>query len=119
MIELGKTIRVGGTLAPATQRPHQPPQEWKPYKKAVCIHLGAPTSVAATIECVGCNGKKTTRIFPVFACAKHSECLPGFRCTKVNKDAVRETWVRSDGGDPYKLMLCELCRADGLGYQVL
>lgn len=76
---------------------------------APCRHLLPATGATVSVECTSCGGKKSTAVHTIHACAALGECLPTFVCTNANKQAVREEWARSDGGDAYALHPCRGC----------
>jgi hypothetical protein len=83
-----------------TGRRHHPPE---------CVHRGASLRQSADMTLTLPNGVTTGREYAIFACALLGECLPTFRCTDDVKQAIGETWVRTDGGDAYGLTSCHGC----------
>lgn len=82
----------------------------------MCRHLGPATLASLAVVCECTKGRKTSATYDVRPCAIHGECLPTYRCTAANKQAVKEEWTRSDGGDA-DVTTCRECRAEGLGFE--
>lgn len=75
--------------------------------KLYCKHLGQATGSQAAVICKSCNNVETTRLFPIFTCSQFGECLPSYRCTAEDKQAVSSRITVN--GEPAALATCWGC----------